>query len=93
MDITVKIAGTEYKLRVDSPEAEQNTRMAVQEINTMLAKYDTKFVDRTLADKLVFVCLYEAKTKLQYKNKLTDFKAETDQLKGEVEAYLKGIEK
>jgi len=90
MEITVKIAGTDYKLKVDSPESEQVTRRAAAEINTMLAKYDSKFMDRSLTDKLVFVSLLETKAKMIYSQRLQDVGVEIEQLRQETDNYLAG---
>lgn len=92
MDITVNIAGRDYKIKVDTPEAEQLTRMAASDINEMLAKYDSRFANRTLADKLVFVALNEAKGKLKYFSKLTALSKEIEQLDSDTAGYLEGIE-
>lgn len=91
MEITVKIAGTDYKLKADSPEAEQFTRLAADEINKMLAKYDARFTDRTLSDKLVFVALLETKVKLQYAARMNEIVKETMLLKEETDSYLENL--
>lgn len=91
MDITVKIAGTDYKLKADSPESEQFTRLAADEINGMLAKYDARFTDRTLSDKLVFVALLETKVKLQYAARMNEIVKETRLLKEETDSYLENL--
>ena len=91
MDITVKIAGTDYKLKADSPESEQFTRLAADEINGMLAKYDARFTDRTLSDKLVFVALLETKVKLQYAARMNEIVKEARLLKEETDSYLENL--
>jgi len=93
MEITVRIAGAEYKLKVETPESEQLTRMAASEINNMLAKYDSKFMDKSLADKLVFISLLETKAKLQYAGLLKEYSKEVGQLNTELSDYLDGVEK
>ena len=41
--IKIKIAGTEYPLMANTPEMEQFIRLAAEEINAMLGKYDARF--------------------------------------------------
>ena len=91
MDITVRIAGTDYKLKVDSEESERLTRMAANEINAMLARYDSRFTDRSLTDKLIFVTMFETKAKLQLKAKMTELATQTEELHKQTENYLDGI--
>lgn len=86
--ITLKIAGKEYPLRVQSPEMEQLMRLAAENINAMLAKYDEKFPDKTLVDKLAFVTLNEAVGKLSLQRKVAAMNDESARLGQELGAYL-----
>ena len=58
--ITLKIAGREYSLKVQSPEMEQLMRLGAESINRTLAVYDQRYPDKSLVDKLAFVTLREA---------------------------------
>ena len=91
--ITLKIAGKEYPLRVQSPEAEQFMRIAAENINAMLAKYDEKFPDKTLVDKLAFVTLNETVSKLSAQRKYQKAVEEAEKLDAQLKSYLANIEK
>lgn len=91
--ITLRIAGKEYSLRAASPEMEQLMRLAADDINRMLAKYNEKFPDKSLEDKLAFVTLNETVSKISYQRKLASLCDEAKALKEDTDSYLKGIEK
>ena len=91
--ITLHIAGKSYALRAASPEMEQLMRLAVEDINRMLDKYNQSFPDKSLEDKLAFVTLHEAVSKLSYQRKLSAFADEAKALKSDTDAYLEGIGK
>lgn len=90
--ITLKIAGKEYPLKVQSPEAEQLMRLAAESINQMLAKYDEKFPDRSTLDKLAFVTLNEAVGRIAAQRKFAAVSGEVEKLNSELESYLNTIE-
>ena len=90
--ITLRIAGKEYSLKVQSPEMEQLMRLAAENINQMLSKYDEKFPDKTLVDKLSFVTLNETVALLSTQRKLARAGEEAKALQSELEAYLDGIQ-
>ncbi|MBO4466430.1 MAG: cell division protein ZapA [Bacteroidales bacterium] len=89
--ITLKIAGKEYSL-VATQESEHYMRMAADKINAMLADYDTRYPDQTLADKLVFVALTNTISMLVAKKGLAQNTDETAKLEKELKAYLNKIE-
>ena len=91
--ITLRIAGKEYSLKVQSPEMEQLMRLAAENINLMLAKYDEKFPDKTLVDKLSFVTLNETVALLSTQRKLARAGEEAKALQGDIETYLDAIQK
>lgn len=92
-NITLKISGKEFALRASSPEMEQAMRISAEHINETLAKYDQKYPDKPLEDKLIFVCLNETVGKILMQNKLSALSAEVTSLKDDTDAYLAGIEK
>ncbi|MCQ2170118.1 MAG: cell division protein ZapA [Bacteroidales bacterium] len=62
--INIKIGEKSYPLKVSSPEIEQVMRLAAERINEMLAKYNAKFPESSLEDKLAFVALNETATRI-----------------------------
>lgn len=88
--ISLKIGGTMYPMAVSSPEMEQAYRYAAEEVNKLLANYDARFPDRSIADKLAFVSLQLAVNKLLAKNSARNLKAEADDIQKDLEAYLEG---
>ena len=90
--ITLRIAGKEYSLKVQSPEMEQLMRLAAENINQMLAKYVEKFPDKTLLYKLSFVTLNETVALLSTQRKLARASEEVKALQSDIESYLDGIQ-
>lgn len=90
--ITLRIAGKEYPLKASSPEMEQLMRIAADDVNAMLAKFDARFPDRKLEDKLAFVAIQEAVGKLSAQRKNTRIVEEVTSLHDDIAAYLEGIE-
>lgn len=88
-NITLKIAGKEYALKAKSPEMEQIMRLSAEEINSVLAKYDEKFPDRSLSDKLAFVTLNETMARLTAERKFLKLVQEVDEFKAQTDEYLK----
>lgn len=91
--ITIKIAGKDYALKVNSAEMEQLMRIAAENINQRLSAYDAKFPDKTLADKLAFVTLSETVSRLSYQKKLVAVGEEMKRMLGQTDQYLENIEK
>ena len=90
-NIKLHIAGKEYALKAATPEMEQAMRLAAEHINRVLSKYNAKFPDKPLEDKLAFVTLNETVGKILLQNKLNAVAAEIGALQVETESYLKGI--
>lgn len=89
--ITLKIAGKDYPLVASTPEMERRMRLAAEEIASTLAKYDARFPDKALNDKLAFVTLNATVSKLLLQEKSQEFVEEAKKLENEMEAYLDGI--
>ena len=89
--ITIKIAGKEYSLKASSPEMERCMRLAADDINKRLSAYDEKYPDKRLEDKLAFVTLNEAVSKITAMGKLNTLASEISGLSEELESYLSGI--
>lgn len=92
-NITLKIAGKEYPILAPTPEMEARMRTAAEEINAMFSKYDSRYPDKTLADKLVFVTLNEAVGKLAAQEGGRNLASEAKALEAELGNYLEAIEK
>jgi cell division protein ZapA len=90
--ITLKIAGSTYSFKVNSPEQEQIMRKAAEVINEEIAYYDRKYPERTLADKLSIVSLHEAMSRLAIGDKMKLLDEEAAQLHNQTEKYLEDIE-
>lgn len=90
--ITLKIAGKDYSLIAQSPEAEHFMRVAAENIRKMMESYDQKFPDKSVLDKLAFVALNETVSMLLAQRKLAKFTDEEAALEAEIESYLKTIE-
>ena len=90
--ITIKIAGKDYPLVAATPERERQMRMAAEDINSMLSRYDEKFPDRALIDKLAFVALNQAVGKIAITEESAKCVDEVRSLECELDSYLKGLE-
>lgn len=90
--ITIKIAGKDYPLVANTPEMERRMRLAAEEINAIIAKYDTRFPDKPLIDKLAFVTLNETVAKMLMQDRSQELADEAKKLESDVAAYLEGIE-
>lgn len=91
--ITLKIAGKEYPLVVNSEEKESFYRTAAEEINAMISKYDEMYPDKSVEDKLVFEALNETVSKLSLEERTRRAAEELGKLGKELSDYLEGIEK
>ena len=91
-NITLRIAGKEYPLKVKSPEAEQAMRLAAEEINNMLNVYNTNYPDRSDYDKMTLVCLGQAVSKISAKRAAAKLASDFDTLDDQLGNYLAGIE-
>ena len=91
-NIKLKIAGLEFPLKASSPEMERMMRLAAEDINRMMVRYDEKYPDKTLTDKLLFVTLTETVAKLSAQGKISSMSAEAEALQAELKNYLDSLE-
>ena len=91
-DITLKIAGPEFQLKAATPEMESLMRFAADDINNMLARYDEKYPDKQLTEKLLFVTLTQAVSRLTAQGKLNALTDSQNKLNAELSAYLNNID-
>jgi len=89
--ITLKIAGKEYPLRADTPELEQLMRLAAEDVNAMLVRYNERYSSKSEFDKLAFVALNEAMGKISAQRAAAKTVGETDNLTDRLGAYLANI--
>lgn len=92
-NITVKIAGSTYPLKASTPEMERLMRLAAEAINAKYAAYDAKFPDKSVADKLAFVTMNEAISRITAQKKCADMEEKIKQLISETGSYLENIDK
>lgn len=93
VNVTLHIAGNEYVLKAKTPESEQAMRLAAEEINRSLDKYNAVYPDKSLADKLVFVTLNQTANKILYQRRLAKLGESVKALKEDTDAYLNRIDK
>ena len=91
--ITLKIAGKEYSLKAQSPEDEQLMRLAAGDVNSMLSYYNANYPNQEDMDKLAFVTLTQAMSKIREHRSAARLASELDALDDKLGAYLAGIEK
>ena len=92
-NITLRIAGKEFPLKVKSPEAEQVMRLAADDLNNMLGVYNNNYPDKSDYDKMVLVALGQAFSKINAKRTAARPSADMDALDDQLGNYLAGIEK
>lgn len=86
--ITIKIGEKSYPLKVSSPEIEQLMRLASERINEMLAKYNAKFPESSLADKLAFVALNETAARISAQRMEHKTRETVEAFEKELASYL-----
>ncbi len=91
--IKIKVAGREYPFQVPTEEAEHYMRLAAEDVNEALGNYSTRFPDKELVDKLVFVAMIEAIDKLKALKKLDTSDRELRSLGGALQSYLESVTK
>ena len=90
--ITLKIAGKEYELKVKSPEAEQLMRLAAEDINAMFDHYNASYPDKSEFDKLAFVSLTQAVSKIKEQRSAAKLASDFDNLDELLGNYLAATE-
>lgn len=90
--INIRIAGKEYPIAVSGPENERLMRLAAEDLNARLSRYESKFPGISMLDKLAFVALNEAAGKQAVQDELNSLNAGLSSLEKEIGSYLDGIE-
>ncbi len=91
-NITLKIAGQDFPLKASTPEMERLMRIAAEDINKMLARYDEKYPDKELTEKLLFVTLTQAVSRLTAQTKLNAMSESQQKLAEGLSSYLNKID-
>lgn len=91
-NITLKIAGQDFSLKAATPEMESLMRIAAEDINKMLSRYDEKYPDKELTEKLLFVTLTQAVSRLTAQSKLNAMTESLQKLSSDLSAYLNKID-
>ena len=68
-------------------------RLAAEDVNEALGNYSTRFPDKELVDKLVFVAMIEAIDKLKALKKLDTSDRELRSLGSALQSYLESVTK
>ena len=87
--ITLKIQGKEYELVAYTPEMERLMRLAAEEVDGMLAEYDSTYSNVPKEEKLVFAAVREAVGKFRAMKELDMYKADVKSLESQLSSYLK----
>lgn len=91
-NITLNIAGMQFQLKAASQDMERLMRLAADDINKMLDRYTERYPDKKLEEKLLFVTLTQAVSRLNAQSKLNAALADEEKLAGELANYLKDID-
>ena len=92
-NITLKLAGREYRMAADSQQMESMMRIAAETINEQLKDLDAKFTKKTLEEKLAIVALNETVKKLRFQNQFEEIEKEVKLTAGQIDNYLENIDK
>ena len=91
-NITLNIAGNQFQLKASTPDMERLMRIAAEDINKMLDRYTERNPDKKLEEKLLFVTLTQAVSRLTAQSKLNAAMAEAESLANKLADYLKDID-
>lgn len=91
-NITLNIAGKLYPLKTKGEEHESQMRFAAEDVTKMLEKYNVSFPAMSTQDKLVFVALNQAMTKLKFQRAAEAMKQEFDAAEADLSDYLDKLE-
>lgn len=91
--IKLVISGREYPMEAESPEMEQLMRLAAEDVNELLKKFNEQFPTTPFEDKLMIVAVREAAAKLLSQRNMRRLENEADSLAQDLGAYLDGNEK
>lgn len=90
--ITLKIAGRDFNLDASSPEVESSMRIAAEDINKLMARYDERYPQKSFDEKLLFVTLTETVARVVAQRKVNAMADAEQKLSTGLKAYLAGIE-
>lgn len=88
--IKLVISGREYPMGAESPEMEQLMRLAAEDVNELLKKFNEQFPTTPFEDKLMIVAVREAAAKLLSQRNMRRLENEADSLAQDLGAYLDG---
>lgn len=91
--IKLVISGREYPMSAESPEMEQLMRLAAEDVDGMLKKFNGQFPTTPFEDKLMIVAVREAAAKLLSQRRMRTLANEADSLGRDLGAYLDGNER
>ena len=90
--ITLKIAGRDFNHDASSPEVESSMRIAAEDINKLMARYDERYPQKSFDEKLLFVTLTETVARVVAQRKVNAMADAEQKLSTGLKAYLAGIE-
>lgn len=90
--ITVKIAGTEYCLKVKSAEEEELYRLAADSVNKRVQTYQQRFLGKPETDIIAFTAFSVCLSNVKSVRAMEAMNKEIEKLHGEIESYLGNIE-
>lgn len=90
--ISIRIAGRTYNLTASSPQQEELYRLAADAINKRFAMYTQSHPGKTASDLLSLVALNETVFRIGLQKEIEQYKAQEEQLKRDLDTYLKSIQ-
>ncbi len=87
--VTLVVANREYPLTAETPEMENLMRRAAGEVNGMLDKFNERYPETQLVDKLVFAALQQAAMRLDMQDTRKELEDEVSSLEKDLERYLR----
>ncbi len=91
--IKLVISGREYPMEAESPSMEQLMRLAAEDVDNLLKKFNEQFPTTPFEDKLMIVAVREAAAKLLAQKNMQRLENEADSLGRGLRAYLDGNDK
>ncbi len=93
-DITIRIAGHEYRIPVESPYEEENLRDAAKLLDAQIVKQERKNVTwQDREEVLTMAALTISLGYVLHKRKIEEMEHEEEQLRRDIEGYLDNIDK
>ena len=90
-NITVKIAGRDYCLKVKNADEEELYRLAADSVNRKIDLYRKKFVGRQETDILSFVAFNVCLANIRSVRKYERLGKEAEEMHRQIESYLEDI--